>query len=192
MPLIGALQEYLRGRVRQTLDPGSRMRAAVLVCLTGNRPDQLSTLLLKRSETVGRHAGEMAFPGGMIEAGDAGPEDAALREAEEEVGLARDRVRVLGRLEELVTATSGVHVTPVVGHAEGFGKLRPDPVEVAGIVEVPLRLLRDPERKSWETFVLPEGLFRVPVYRVPERVWGATARILQTLLEALDATPGQR
>ena len=159
-------------------------RAAVLVPIV-DRGDELTVLLTLRADNLAHHAGQVAFPGGRIEATDADATAAALREAEEEIGLARDRVEILGLLPEHAVI-SGFRVTPVVGLVRADFELRLDPREVAGTFEAPLRHLLDPAThtrrrrqiagQDIETFELPWGSFNI---------WGATAGMLLTLREAL-------
>ncbi len=177
---------HLHDRPRLVLEPGDRRRAAVLVAVAGPGPERWSTLLVVRSAGLTLHAGQIGFPGGMMEPADRDAPGAALREAREEVGLSADRARVLGPLDEVVTLSSNVHITPVVAAVEDLLDLRADGKEVERLLEVPLATLRDPGRRTWETYTVPQGSIRVPVYRVPERVWGATARILHTLVLALE------
>lgn len=191
-PLPDPLALHLASRTRRTIEPGERQRAAVLVALAGDPPAAWTTLLVVRARDLAHHPGEIAFPGGRIEAGDGDAIAAALREAEEEVGLARERVRVLGLLDDLVTLSSGAHITPVVGRVDHFRDLRADGRETERLLERPLRRFQEPANVGWDTFELPGETVRVPVYRVPERVWGATARIVHTLLIALAEMPAGR
>ena len=121
---------------------GEPRSAAVLVPIV-NRPDGLAVLFTERSVDLPDHPGQISFPGGRIEPGDADAVAAALREAEEEIGLPRDRVTLLGRLADYETVT-GYRVTPIVGWVEPPFPLKPDPVEVADVFEVPLSFLLDP------------------------------------------------
>ena len=110
-------------------------RAAVLVPLV-DRQDGLTVLLTKRTDHLHDHAGQISFPGGRIDAADADAVAAALREAEEEVGLPRERVEVIGRLDTYITRT-GFEVTPVIGFVDPPTAFAPDPFEVAEVFEVP-------------------------------------------------------
>ena len=110
--------------------------AAVLVAVV-DRPEGATIVLTRRNDELPDHPGQVSFPGGRIEPEDTSPEDAALREAEEEIALSRDRVRLIGRLDEYRTGT-GFAITPVVGVARPPLGLSPDPREVASVFEVPL------------------------------------------------------
>lgn len=158
--------------------------AAVLVPLV-DRADGVTVLLTRRSENLAHHAGQISFPGGHIEP-DEGPEEAALRETEEEVGLSRDRVRILGRLDEYITGT-GFSVTPIVGLLRPPFEIAPDPLEVAEVFEVPLSFILDPGNHQRHARDLPDGRRR-HYYAMPfERyfIWGATAGMLVNLYEVL-------
>lgn len=168
----------------EALLPGAPTRAAVLIPVV-DRGEELGVLLTLRADDLKHHAGQISFPGGRIEACDRDAVDAALRETEEEIGLAREFVEVVGMLPDHVVIT-GYRVTPVVGLVRPGFKLKLDPVEVAGTFEAPLRHLFDPATHSrrWrrfgqeeiETFDLPWGSFNI---------WGATAGMLLTLREVL-------
>jgi 8-oxo-dGTP pyrophosphatase MutT (NUDIX family) len=182
-----AARESARGD--HDLNPGSRhpgplIPAAVLVPLVEGGSD-LTVLFTRRSEGLPDHGGEISFPGGRIEARDRSPEDAALREAEEELGLARDRVEVTGRLDFYDTRT-GFRVCPVVGLVRPPLALRPDPVEVAEVFEVPLAHILDPANHG--RIDAPAGGRVRTFYAIPygDRViWGATAGMLINLYETL-------
>lgn len=159
--------------------------AAVLVPLV-DRPDALTVLLTRRTTHLAHHAGQVSFPGGHIEPGDAGPVDTALRETEEEVGLDRRAIEVIGRLDTYVTRT-GFVVTPVVAVVHPPFDLKPDAHEVDEVFEVPLAFLLDPgnHQKCSAAF---EGVTR-HFYAMPYHhhfIWGATAGMLVNLCEILD------
>jgi 8-oxo-dGTP pyrophosphatase MutT (NUDIX family) len=164
-------------------DPPPARAAAVLVPLILDDAAP-SVLLTRRAAHLAAHPGQVSFPGGRIEPGET-PEEAALREAEEEVGLARHWPELHGRMPPHRTGT-GYVITPVIGLlAPGFA-LRPDPAEVARAFTLPLATLLDPdaprrERAAWqgrlrEYWVWPHA---------EERIWGATASILVNLARAL-------
>ena len=159
--------------------------AAVLIGLV-DRGDGLQVLLTKRAELLRHHAGQVSFPGGRIETGDADPVAAALREAREEIGLHSGEAQALGYLDPFVTIT-GFHVFPVVAQiAPQFSATR-DPSEVDEVFEVPFAFLMDPPNAR-ELEVDYRGSKRKLIeFRYGQyRVWGATAAILVNLRERLE------
>ncbi|QID18228.1 CoA pyrophosphatase [Nitrogeniibacter mangrovi] len=154
--------------------------AAVLVPLV-TRPGGLTVMLTQRTDHLHHHPGQISFPGGRVEAGDEGPVGTALRETEEEVGLHRRHVELLGQLPEYRTGT-GFCVTPVVGLVHPPFDLSPDSFEVAEVFEVPLDFLVDPLNHRRETLFY-RGRERT-YYAMPWRhyhIWGATAGMLVAL-----------
>jgi 8-oxo-dGTP pyrophosphatase MutT (NUDIX family) len=159
---------------------GAPTPAAVLVPLV-NRPQGLQVLLTQRSAALPDHPGQISFPGGRVEPGDASHDDAALREAAEEVGLPPSQVAVLGHLPHYETVT-GYRITPVVGWVEPPFSLVADPVEVADVFEVPLAFLLDPANQQKHFRMM--GARRRDFWAIPygERyIWGATASMLMIL-----------
>jgi 8-oxo-dGTP pyrophosphatase MutT (NUDIX family) len=151
--------------------------AAVLVPLV-NRAGGLNVLFTQRSQDLLDHAGQISFPGGRIEPSDADVGAAALREAQEEVGLPPTRVTLLGRLADYETVT-GYRVTPVVGWVEPPFEVKVDPVEVAGVFEVPLAFLLEPANQQRHFRMV--GDIRRDYYAIPygdHYIWGATAAML--------------
>jgi 8-oxo-dGTP pyrophosphatase MutT (NUDIX family) len=186
-PSIGAPLQSSDG---EDLAAGKLVPAAVLVSLVlGARP---GVLLTKRTAHLNKHAGQVSFPGGRIDPGDESAEHAALREADEEVGLAPRHVELIGRLEEYVTGT-GYRVTPVLGLLPDGAELHdlglvPSPHEVEAVFSLPLSVLLDPAsperrrshfRGAWREFW---------VWPHPEHyIWGATAAMLVHLAHRLRA-----
>ncbi len=133
------------------------------------------------------HAGQISFPGGRVEPYDLDVDAAALRETEEEIGLPRDRVTLLGHLSDYETVP-GYRVTPVVGWVEPPFPLNPDPMEVADVFEVPLSFLLDPTNQQRHLRML--GEIRRDYFAIPFReryIWGATAAMLMILDRTLRA-----
>jgi len=155
--------------------------AAVLVPLVA-REAGVTVLLTQRTEDMPSHAGQISFPGGRAQPGDANATETALREAEEEVGLARRFVDVIGTCDLYRTGT-GFEITPVVGIvAPGF-TTRADPREVADVFEVPLDHFLDVRNHQIATRKVAEGRER-PFYAMPygdRYIWGATAGMLKNL-----------
>ena len=155
--------------------------AAVLVPLV-NRASGVTVLLTQRTEDMPSHAGQIAFPGGRPQAGDADAVATALRETEEEVGLARQFVEVIGTVDHYRTGT-GYEITPVVGIVTPGFTTRTDPREVADVFEVPLAHFLDEKNHRLDSRVTPQGSRR-RFYAMPygERyIWGATAGMLDRL-----------
>ena len=165
--------------------PAPLMQAAVLVPLVV-RPEGLTVLLTQRTAHLAHHGGQISFPGGRLEPGDADPRAAALRETEEEIGLARDTIDIIGRLDDYATIT-GFHITPLVGLLHPPLVFAPDDFEVAEIFEVPLSFVMDPANHVTDSRLLPSGEKRW-FYAIPYQgryVWGATAGMLVNLQEVL-------
>lgn len=171
------------------LNPGIRpaadkpLRPAAVLVPVWLRPEGAALILTKRSSHLKHHPGQIAFPGGKVDATDAGPMAAALREAQEEIGLPPDRVEILGALPVHETVT-GFAVTPFVGLVRGAFDPTPEAGEVEEVFSVPLSHVLTParfaiERRQWmgvwrRYYAVPYG---------PYYIWGATARILRGLAD---------
>lgn len=164
--------------------PGPVTPAAVLVAVVERR--EPTVLLTLRPETMRKHPGQVSFPGGRIDPEDAGPVEAALREAEEEIGLPPAEVEIIGLADRYRTVT-GFEVTPVVGLVPPDLPLKPNPHEVADLFEAPLRHLLDPARQ-----VMRSALWRGRERHYYEidyegrRIWGATAAMIVNLTRRLE------
>lgn len=171
----------LNREYRAWVDPGVVLRpAAVLVPIV--RHDGGATMLLtRRTDHLHHHAGQISFPGGRVEAGDAGPDDTALRETEEEIGLMRAHIEIIGYLDAYETGT-GFHISPVVGLVKPGFRLALDEFEVAEAFEVPLAFLLDPANHQRHSRVW-QGRKR-SYYAMPygeHYIWGATAGMIMNL-----------
>jgi 8-oxo-dGTP pyrophosphatase MutT (NUDIX family) len=182
--LAGATPDELR-RVRAALT-SAQIPAAVLVPLVEREPG-LTVLLTQRAATLKDHAGQISFPGGRIDPGDADAWRAALREAYEEIGLAEDFVEFAGYLPDHLVGT-GFRVTPVVGFVNPAYELTIAAAEVHDVFEVPLQFILD--ESNHMTRQREVGGVVLQVFDIPygERIiWGATAGMLLTLRRLLQA-----
>ncbi len=162
-------------------EPGQPLRPAAVLVPVVDRADGLSVLLTRRTDHLHHHPGQISFPGGRVERSDTSPVMTALRETEEEIGLAADRVELLGELAEYHTGT-GFRVTPVVGLVHPPFELELDDFEVAEAFEVPLAFLLDPANRERHRIEY-RGRMR-EFHAMPYRgyfIWGATAGILVQL-----------
>lgn len=168
------------------LMPAVPIPAAVLIPIV-DHSEQLTVLLTQRAADLKNHAGQISFPGGRIEQDDAGPLQAALRETEEEIGLERRFVEVIGYLPDHLII-SGYRVTPVVGLVRPGFSLALDTTEVTETFEVPLGFVLDPANHKARRRKLGEG--EIEVYDIPydgRNIWGATAGMIITLYRLLRA-----
>ena len=167
------------------LDSGVRVtEAAVLVPLV-NRDGGVRVLFTQRTLHLDDHAGQISFPGGRVEAGDANREETALRETEEEIGIGRGSVALLGRLPDY-EIPSGFRIAPVVGWIEPPLVLKPDPHEVAAVFEAPLGYFLDArnyQRREYRFRGRHRHYMAVPYEG--RYIWGATAGMLYSLSRML-------
>ena len=158
-----------------------RRRLAAVLCPLVARADGFTVILTRRADHLSRHAGQIAFPGGKVDAGDSSPMVAALREAEEEIGLTRAEVDVVGAIDPYVTST-GFEVRPFIGLVPPSFRPLADENEVAEVFEVPFDFLMDQRNHRRESRVF-RGVER-KYWAIPfeERyIWGATAGMLKNL-----------
>lgn len=185
---------YLRQALSHNLDealaqvPAGMRVAAVLAPIYAydGRPHLLFT---RRSTKLSAHRGEISFPGGSHEPADGSLERTALREAQEEIGLDPARVEVLGMVQPVVTVVSNFTIIPFVGYLPaGPGPLHANPLEVDSIIEAPLPALADPAIFHSEEWVRAGEAHTVYFFDYgPNRIWGATGRMLVDLLGRLRA-----
>ncbi len=162
------------------LGDSPRRTAAVLVGVI-ERDSGPAVLLTQRTEGMPQHAGQISFPGGGMQTGDADVIATALRETREEVGIAPDQIRPIGFLDSFETI-SGFCVTPVVARLGSSCRIVPDPREVADVFEAPLAFFLEPGNLCWRRKNYRGRDRDIPEFKLPGRiVWGATAAILQNL-----------
>lgn len=159
--------------------------AAVLVPLI-ERCDGITVLLTQRTDHLANHAGQVSFPGGGAEQQDTDSVATALRETEEEIGLASSHIEIAGFLDLYQTVT-GFLVTPVVGFVKPGFELAPDPFEVAEVFEVPLSFVLDPRNHQRQSRIFRGE--RRNFYVIPYKnyyIWGATAAMLVSFYKKLE------
>jgi 8-oxo-dGTP pyrophosphatase MutT (NUDIX family) len=175
------------------LTPATARRAAALI-LVHPGPEGLAVPLTVRHSGLPQHGGQVSLPGGAIDPGES-PASAALREAEEEIGVPADHVRLLGQLSPLWIAVSNFIVYPFVGLTDITPGFRVHPAEVAELIDVPLHELRDRERLKWARRERREVEVDYPYFDLKGKtVWGATAMMLGEFACLFDEThaPGER
>lgn len=192
-PALGQVTEVvdepIPPEIRDRLQTGRRP-AAVLVPVLGAEQGALRLLLTQRTDHLRDHAGQISFPGGGLKSGETSLE-AALREAEEEVGLARSAVEIFGEMPRYHTGT-GFNVSPMVAFVAAGARLAPDPGEVAEIFEVPLDFLVDHRNFRQETRYY-RGAWRsfLAVPWAGRYIWGATAGMLAQLSRIIHGVPAK-
>lgn len=184
------LAEPLDGHfVQEDGGEGLLLTAAAVLFPIVLRDSGATVLLTQRTAHLRDHGGQISFPGGRVEVEDISPIHTALRETEEEIGLDRERIEIMGFLPEYRTGT-GFRVTPVVALVRPPFDLLPDPFEVAEVFEVPLNFLLNPENHQRHSlhyrgalrhfFAMPYGDYFI---------WGATAGMIRSLTERLGLHP---
>jgi len=187
---LGAFEEFARQWLLREIADNYNKRAgskaaAVLVPIVP-RKEGLTVLLTQRSHELPVHAGQIAFPGGKIDAGDASPLAAALRETHEETGIEPEFVEPVGYLDPYETGT-GFSVVPVVGVLSVGFELVPEPGEVSDIFEVPLKFLMNPANHQRKEIMWKGEMRQYHAMPYKERyIWGATAGMLIELYRRMN------
>ena len=172
--------------------------AAVVIPIV--RSEDPTIVFVRRADHLRRNPGQIAFPGGVIDASDSGAREAALREFEDELGLPRERVEIFARLDDVVTLSLSVTVTPFVGTIDPPVDFTCDENETADVHEIPLRAIyeRGALHRGIECVVHDGMRYDVPTWLIDHagiHIWGATARMLRALvvryptIEALTSAP---
>jgi 8-oxo-dGTP pyrophosphatase MutT (NUDIX family) len=186
LELRGDLDDDAETRVPTVALPGRSSRPAAVLCALFDLDGQAHVVLTRRSSRLRSHSHQVSFPGGRLEPGESAV-SAALREAEEEVGLDPLGVEVIGRLTQMRTALNPAPITPFVGVLAARPSLRPNPAEVERAFTIPLVELTDEDVYRQELWTFPDGLERSIEFfeLIGDTVWGATARMLTELLEVV-------
>ena len=184
----GKIAEYFQDH-QPRVEPANKP-AAVLIPIIQTQAG-LSLLYTRRSELVKSHKGQVSFPGGAAETFDRNPVETALREANEEIALPRQNVRILGQLDGF-TSTSRFNVTPVVGWIQKPFQIQPNPDEVARVFTVPLEYLSNPVNVEFRTLETPWGRHEGVVFYEDydgETVWGFTGMLTLRFLQFIQQYP---
>jgi 8-oxo-dGTP pyrophosphatase MutT (NUDIX family) len=181
---IDQVRLYVSSYTREEIKNHPSIRAGVLVPLLVQN-GALNVIFTLRTEDVEHHKGQISFPGGTMDPTDATIVDTALRETEEEIGVTRDAVEILGLLDDYCTP-SGFCITPVLGFLPARTPLTANKSEVSEIFEVPLSFFLDPQNERIEQRERFGTLLSVYFYRYGKyEIWGATAEMLRIFLHAL-------
>jgi 8-oxo-dGTP pyrophosphatase MutT (NUDIX family) len=164
--------------------PTSLLHAGVLVCII-EESDNLLVLFTERTTHLKNHAGQISFPGGKMEKGDKDLADTTLRETKEEIGLAREKINIIGQLDPVIS-TTGFWVRPFVALVSQPLELSLDPHEVAGVFTAPLDFLLDPLNHETRSIMYKGELKTVNVITYEDKkIWGMTANILVEMSQRL-------
>lgn len=191
-------QEYIAQKLRESrknaddsdgyaeipVKPNTRLKCAAVLIPLAFSGGEWHVLYTRRTDRVQSHKGQVSFPGGACDEGETTPEQTALREAEEEIGMRREDVTVLGRLSQLITISS-YRVTPVVGVIPFPYAFKVAGIEVARVFTIPLLWLSDRDN-YWEFFLRDSDRSLITYHPFDgELLWGATARMTVTFLKTI-------
>ncbi|MBN1158910.1 MAG: CoA pyrophosphatase [Bacteroidales bacterium] len=173
-------------RPAETVLPAGRASVAVLLYI---RQQEICTIFIRRTEYDGVHSGQISFPGGMHEYCDDSLIITVLRECEEEIGISRNSLNIIGRLTELHVPISNVDILPVVAIVNGQPLFVPNPEEVEFIIEARLKDLANPLNIKRKMIRIGDFEIETPYYDINNHhIWGATAMILSEFLEVVKKT----
>jgi len=176
---------FERRETIRNLEKCSDPKASSVLILLYSSNGALETLLIKRSQDHSVHSGQISFPGGKRDDADISAVETALRETEEEIGLSRIMIEIVGTLSPLYVSPSNFEITPVIGFTTNLFEPAPNPAEVDEVIRLPIALL-DGSRKTIDLQVRGFTLYQVPCFSINGHIiWGATAMILQEFLDVL-------
>ena len=175
---------------RSLVPPNRRLRPAAVLCALAPREGAFQVILTLRSSQLKTHAGQVAFPGGKIDPTDPSPMAAALREAEEEIGLTSDQVEILGPIDRYETGT-GFTITPFIGICSPAFRPIAEEGEVAEVFETPLDFLMDARNRERRSVEFQGAMRHYYAYDWQDKlIWGATAGMLKALNDRIDRVRG--
>jgi 8-oxo-dGTP pyrophosphatase MutT (NUDIX family) len=170
--------------------PGVKPRQAGVLLLVYPIHCALHLVLTVRTSNLNHHSGQISLPGGGWEPGDTSLQETALREAQEEIGIATDGLELVGGLTPLYVSSSNNVMHPFVAYVDRRPTFHPNPTEVAELLEADMRLLLDPTTRREEDWVRRGEVVRVPFYAVGRhKIWGATGIVLAEFLALLTQSP---
>ncbi len=179
MDIFENLKSNLHDYRYKTIDSSACIRAAILVPIWYSK-GVYYLILTRRSKELRHHAGEISFPGGVCEPGEY-PVRTAMREFSEELGISTEKIRIVGRLDDQLTAT-GFHITPVIGLLRHRIALRPNRDEVAEVLRIPINHFQRKDIVGTRMMDVNGKILTFPFYTFNSAViWGATARIIEQL-----------
>ena len=183
--LADLIRRALARRLRKTIEDAGLTRASVLIPLL-TQDGAPHVLFTRRTDTVQHHKGQISFPGGASDEEDPDALTTALRETEEELGIPRRSVEVLGTLDDVHATVSGFRITPFVGIIPHPVPLRVNAAEIAEVLTVPLAVFRDPARMRIERRARDGQQVDVYFYtHGRHEIWGVTARIMKNFLDSV-------
>lgn len=178
------LQKALKNNHFEDIPLNNYRPSAVLVPIL-LRKKQTTLLLTQRSEQVSDHKKQICFPGGSRDPGDQHEEETALRETEEELGIAQNKITILGRLSQHFTPTR-FYITPFIGIIKTPLRLKPNPMEINRVLEIPLEHFQKSENIYIQKAEFFSKEWNLPFYRYKnDLIWGVTGRIIAELISKL-------
>jgi 8-oxo-dGTP pyrophosphatase MutT (NUDIX family) len=189
MDLVEIIKNSLNTRTPKVIDnPNQRyIRSSVLIPVF-QRDGQYQVLFTKRTDRVEHHKGQISFPGGHVDEEDASVEETALREAQEEIGLIKEDVQILGRIDDTLTVVSNFIIHPFIGRIPYPYDFQINPHEVAGIIEIPFDVFLDKGSLYKRDFIVVDNYpYHGTSYEYNGHIiWGATARIMENFAAIID------